>query len=92
MVCFEFVLFQLEIYDENRQKCLISRNPTPLSLGEGVLSYVKVCSLRQPEAPKLPISASPRGRLLLLGVGSRLGEGPLRLSEPAVLFLFPFFC
>ena len=35
MVCFEFVLFWLDIYDEKGQKCLIFGNPTPLLLGEG---------------------------------------------------------
>ena len=38
--------------------------------------------LGEPEAPKSLISASPQQRLL------RLGEGPLCLGEPVVLFLF----
>ena len=46
-------------------------------------------SLGEPEAPNLSVSAMPRHGLLRLGVGSRLGEGPLRLGEPKVLFLFP---
>ena len=37
--------------------------------------------LGEPEAPKFPVFASPRGWLL------RLSEG-LRLGEPEVLFLF----
>ena len=48
--------------------------------------------LGEPEALKFPVSVSPRQRLLRLSVGPRLGEGPLRLGEPAILFLFPFFC
>ena len=41
----------------------------------------------------------PRRRLLRVGVGPHLGEGPLCLregplclGEPIVLLLFPFFC
>ena len=67
------ILFCLEIYGEKGQKCLIFGNPTLLHLGE-------------PEAPKLLVSASLRRRLLRLGIGLCLGEGPLCLGEPVVLF------
>ena len=36
--------------------------------------------LGKPEAPKLPVSASPRQRLLRLCIGPHLGEDPLRLG------------
>ena len=42
--------------------------------------------LGKPESPNLSVSATPRRGLLRLGVGPRLGEGPLRLGEPEVLF------
>ena len=47
--------------------------------------------LGKPEAPKLPVFASPQRRLLRFGVGPRLGEGPLYLGEPEVLFFAHFF-
>ena len=48
--------------------------------------------LGEPKAPKFPVFGLPQGRLIRLGLGPCLGEGPLRLGELAVLFLFPFFC
>ena len=50
-------------------------NPEALRLGE-------------PEVPIFMVSTMPQCGLLRLGVSSRLGEGPLRLGEPEVLFLF----
>ena len=44
--------------------------------------------LGKPKATNFLVSTTPRHWLLCLGVGSRLSEGPLRLGEPEVLFLF----
>ena len=44
--------------------------------------------LCKPKAPNLPVFATPQRGLLRLGIGPGLGEGPLRLSELAVPFLF----
>ena len=47
--------------------------------------------LGEPEAPNFPVSTTPRHGLLCLVVGPSLGEGPLRLGEPEVLFFSHFF-
>ena len=44
--------------------------------------------LGEPKAPNFLVSAMPRRGLLCLGVGTRLGKGPLCLGELAVPFLF----
>ena len=72
-----------QFFDFNFQ-FLVPRR-TNLHLGE------ELC-LGEPEAPNFPVFAMPRCGLLCLGVGPRLGEGPLRLGKPVILFLFPFFC
>ena len=47
--------------------------------------------LSELEAPNLPVFTTPRCGLLYLGVGPRLGEGPLCLGDPEVLFFSHFF-
>ena len=41
--------------------------------------------LGEPESPNLSVSATSRHGLLRLGVGPRLGKGPLRLGEGPLL-------
>ena len=57
----------------------------------GALPRRRSALLGELEAPKFPVSAMPRHGLLRLGIGPCLGEGPLRLGEPAILFLFLSF-
>ena len=47
--------------------------------------------LGEPEAPNFLVFATPWRGLLRLGIGPCLGEGPLCLGEPEVLFFSPFF-
>ena len=44
------------------------------------------------EAQNFPVSATPQRGLLRLGVGPRLGKGPLSLGKLKVLFFSHFFC
>ena len=56
----------------------------------GVSPRRRSVSLGEPEALNLPVSITPRHGLLRLDVGPHLGEGPLHLSEPKVLFFLSF--
>ena len=85
------VWFCLEISSGKEAKMPFCTIPKLSAQVNGASPMQRSACLAEPKAPKLQVLTYPRQRLLCFAIGPHLGEGPLCLGEPEVIFFSHFF-